>query len=154
MHKNAMALLLLLLAGCAASTVPADAPLPERERLLTRALVRHEPGVLDAFLTDDFRCEVQGMNDAAMPPSTQRRTLCTGLGHQRPGSENGADVKRSAVVHSMDVQEIGSTATVRMEQSYFGWFPHDGGFERRSRVTDTWVQQRGVWRLAKRVTEP
>ena len=156
MRKTAI-LLVLALAGCAGSTVsnvPSDAPLQERERLLTRALVNREVATLNQLLTDDFTCEAGDLR-VRIAPSVKRRTLCTGYGHQRPGSENGPDLSRSALIRSIDVQEsTPDTAIVVMEQSYFGWFPYDGAFERRSRVTDTWVKRDGEWRIAKRVSEP
>ena len=153
MRKSAI-LLVLALAGCAATMVPADAPLPERERLLTRALVHKDVATLDQLLTDDFTCEAGNIR-VSIAASVKRRTLCTGYGHQRPGAENGPDLSRSAVIRSLDVQEHSpETATIVSEQSYFGWFPYDGTFERRSRVTDTWVKRGGEWRIAKRISEP
>ena len=157
MRKTAI-LLVLALAGCTAatapSTVPADSPLSERERLLTHALVHHDIATLNQLLTDDFTCEAANLR-AEIAPGVKRRTLCTGYGHQRPGSQNGPDLSRSALTRSIDVQEsTPDTAVVVMEQSYFGWFPYDGSFERRSRVTDTWVKRDGEWRIAKRVSEP
>ena len=156
MRKTAM-LFVLALAGCASTTLPAvptDAPLNERERLLTHALVHHDMATLNQLLTDDFTCEATSLR-AEIAPGVKRRTLCTGYGHQRPGSQNGPDLSRSALIRSIEVQENApDTATVVMEQSYFGWFPYDGSFERRSRVTDTWVRRAGDWRIAKRISEP
>jgi Domain of unknown function (DUF4440) len=158
MRNTAFGLLLVLAAGCASAPVPSDAPLAERERLLLQALVNAGPATLNHYLTDDFSCDVRGPKDIRLAPSVQRFTLCTGYGHQRPpggGHDNRElDLRKSAIIRSMDVQEGTDRATVVMEQSYFGWVPYDGAFERRSRVTDTWVRRGGDWRIAKRVTEP
>lgn len=149
---------LLLLAGCTSTIVPADAPLPERERLLTRALVNRNVPTINRLLTDDFQCTVQAERMMPLAPSVQRFTLCAGYGHQRPTSSpdsTATDLTRHAEIRSLEVREESvDSALVVMEQSYFGWFPYDGPFERKSRVTDTWVRRGGEWRLAKRVSEP
>jgi hypothetical protein len=153
MRKSAI-FLLLVLAGCA--SIPPDAPLPERERLLMHALVQRNVPTLNQLLTDDFTCEVQADRALNIAPAVMRFTLCTGYGHRRPESSltKEHDLTRAAVIRSLDVQESAEAATVVMEQSYFGWVPYDGSFERRSRVTDTWVRRDGHWRIARRVTAP
>jgi len=156
MRKSAICLLLLL-AGCA-STVPADAPLPERERLLLRAVVNRDIPTINLLLADDFTCEVRSEPQVSIAEPVQRFTLCTGYGHKRPASgphDTSTDLTRTALIRSIEVREESpESATVVMEQSYFGWVPYDGGFERRSRVTDTWVRHDGQWRIARRVSEP
>ena len=156
MRKNAIAVLLLV-AGCA--SIPADAPLSEREQVLLHALVNREPAKINQLIADDFTCEVRapGFTSESIVRPVRRFDLCTGLGHRRPGpgpDSTQFDLTRSAVIRSIDVAETDGTATVTMEQSYFGWMPYDGPFERRSRVIDTWTRNGGEWRLAKRVSEP
>jgi len=87
-----------------------------------------------------------------------RFSLCTGIG-QRPPAVRDEQIEslekglpRSVEVLRMEIKREADTAVVVSDQVYRRWVPYDGGFERRAKVTDTWVRRDGDWRLLKRVS--
>jgi hypothetical protein len=162
--------LLLPLAACAshdaALAPPQDlrptAIVAEHERQLTRALVVRNHAGVNHLLAPDFTCSVTGRFPFSLDSRAARYTACAGMGHdpsRRPAPPEPMDRlldrgPRVAEIKSMDVTEDGPAIVVVSTQVYQHWVPYDGAFERRSRLTDTWLQVHGAWQLVRRISEP
>lgn len=160
-----LAALSLLLAACASTPVVKQTDdLQERERQLTRALVRYDRNALNQLLADDFTCEAITDDNKTIGFNTVngRFSLCTAIGLPGPTIDHpewmedldNSRGRRNAEVTAIDVQQQGDTATVQSVQIYRRWYPYDGSHERLARVTDTWQRREGSWRLTHRLSQP
>jgi hypothetical protein len=169
---------LIVLAGCSLLLLTAcasrDAALVSRqdarptaivadgERQLTRALVRRNRAVINSYLAQDFTCTVTGAHTFSLNATAARFTACAGMGHDMLAKATMPDpilalenrAPRVAEITDMQVKEEGEAIVVVLTQVYHHWMPYDGAFERRSRLTDTWVHRGGEWRIVKRISEP
>ena len=165
LRRAAAGFLAVLLVGCtsippAPSNVDAG-PIIERERELTRALVKNRRFGVQEFLAPGFTCELN-MQGKITVPLGARGHLCTGMGHDSGTRANRANwqidgehiVPRSAEIETIAVERHKGLATAVSIQRYRNWFPYDGATERRSRVTDTWLLNEGKWQLVHRLSEP
>ena len=163
--RAAAGFLAMLLAGCTSippvsSNVEAG-PIIERERELTRALVKNKRFAVREFLAPGFTCELNMQGKVTVPLGAGAH-LCTGMGHDSVSRANRPDwqidgeqsVPRSAEIETIAVERHEGLATAVSIQRYRNWFPYDGATERRSRVTDTWLLNEGKWQLIHRLSEP
>lgn len=155
----------LLLAACSSAGSGARTPVDAvelRERQLAMALADNRAGAVSLLVDRNFTCTIVGLQ-FAIPQAAMRSTACAGIGNRRPPVADSLEALLSAEnalprnASSSDVKVVSQTPdqiVVSLEQTYSRWFPYDAAYTRRSRLTDTWVQRDGQWRLLYRVSEP
>lgn len=162
--------LLVPLSACASqqdSIAPPDRAraagiVEQRERDLVRALVRRDRAGVSSVLANDFTCSVTGPNAFSLNRVAARFTACAGMGHDLSARASQMETiqrledrgPRLAEITSMTSREENGAIVVVSTQVYQHWMPYDTTYERRSRLTDTWMQRGGEWQLVRRISEP
>ena len=165
--RSVLVALAVVTAACASQTPVTQAPVPleERERLLSRAIVRSDRALRNDLLAEEFDCAFVTYDGKTINPhrngGARSASACTGLGGAPSRATEWQFVAdrefagpRVVEIDTIKVEhESGDTATVVMDQSYRNWFPGDAGMVRRARVTDKWVLRHGQWRIVHRLSQ-
>jgi hypothetical protein len=167
--RSAVLIAVALFAAACVSQIPTASStgtlsLEERERQLSRSIVRSDVSLRNDLLAEEFDCAFVTDDGKTIHPNRKGRRqpgTCTGFGGPASSAtewEFAADRElggpRVAEIHSIQIeQHAGDAATVIMEQSYRNWFPGDAGMVRRARVTDKWVLRDGQWRIVHRLSQ-